>query len=624
MDRHIKAVPIKTLSRYLGIDKVYFNIMKRLRLLILVTSASLIASVALCVSTAHAADYPVTTTADSGAGSLRQAILDANANPGADSISFAIIGGGVQTITPASALPDITDQLTIDGTTQSGASCGTLVPASLPVNNNTPHNLLIEINASGASGINALHFTTGSTNSVVRGLVMNGTTNNAAALSIDSTVGGVLVECNYIGTNASGSTIVANSGADIYAFVNNSGNVFQNNLVSGSNSEGIVISTGTFQNNLVGTDATGKVALANNTYGVSTADGTNVTIYHNVIAGNNNNGIFMGAATQITITGNYIGLNIEGNPLANNGNGITAYGTSNFSIGGTLASERNIISANNNNGIHLYRDCSANGNTTNSTVFNNFIGTKANGAVQAGYGNGAAGIQVNEFYGGCVSVYKHQIGGDNTGEPNIIAGNTNQGILIHQSGAQDVFSVSAVNNSIYANGQFGIDIASDSNQDNGIADTDLGPNLLNNYLMSLPTDGHANYYLNRPTITSTSFSGNQLTVNYNYTANMADNVSLNQADVVGYRLDFYLNDNSQDGAYVGYNQGKTHLGSFVVNGSETNATHTFTSSVLLSADQSVNATATVLWKNIPQSVCSNPNAYYGNGVPYDPCTPPQP
>src|SRR3954470_1837899 len=63
--------------------------------------------------------YPVTTTADTGPGSLRQAILDANANPGPDDITFAI-GSGPVSIAPASALPDITDPLKIDGSTQPG------------------------------------------------------------------------------------------------------------------------------------------------------------------------------------------------------------------------------------------------------------------------------------------------------------------------------------------------------------------------------------------------------------------------------------------------------------------------------------------------------------------------
>src|SRR5262249_30506086 len=60
--------------------------------------------------------YVVTTTSDSGAGSLRQAILDANANAGADTINFGIGAGGQQTIAPLSALPTITDPVTIDGT----------------------------------------------------------------------------------------------------------------------------------------------------------------------------------------------------------------------------------------------------------------------------------------------------------------------------------------------------------------------------------------------------------------------------------------------------------------------------------------------------------------------------
>ena len=46
------------------------------------------------------ATYPVSTTADAGPGSLREAIIDANANPGADDIHFNIGGGGLQTITP--------------------------------------------------------------------------------------------------------------------------------------------------------------------------------------------------------------------------------------------------------------------------------------------------------------------------------------------------------------------------------------------------------------------------------------------------------------------------------------------------------------------------------------------
>src|SRR5438067_10009320 len=64
--------------------------------------------------------FTVTTTADAGPGSLRQAILDANANPGLDTIAFAIGDGGVQTIRPSSALPTVTDPVLLDGTTPTG------------------------------------------------------------------------------------------------------------------------------------------------------------------------------------------------------------------------------------------------------------------------------------------------------------------------------------------------------------------------------------------------------------------------------------------------------------------------------------------------------------------------
>jgi hypothetical protein len=73
-------------------------------------------ALALCangITPAHAAAFVVTNMNDSGAGSLRQAILDANATPGADTITFSVSG----TIMLGSTLPTITDAagLTIDG-----------------------------------------------------------------------------------------------------------------------------------------------------------------------------------------------------------------------------------------------------------------------------------------------------------------------------------------------------------------------------------------------------------------------------------------------------------------------------------------------------------------------------
>src|SRR5690349_10145212 len=67
--------------------------------------------------------FSVTTTADSGAGSLREAILEANLHAGTDRIEFHI-GSGLRTITPTSLLPVVTDPVVIDATTQGGYTAG--------------------------------------------------------------------------------------------------------------------------------------------------------------------------------------------------------------------------------------------------------------------------------------------------------------------------------------------------------------------------------------------------------------------------------------------------------------------------------------------------------------------
>lgn len=68
----------------------------------------------------------VTTNADSGAGSLRQAITDANNNAGADTITFNIPGAGVNTITPVTPLPIIIGQVVIDGSHPAGIRRSTI------------------------------------------------------------------------------------------------------------------------------------------------------------------------------------------------------------------------------------------------------------------------------------------------------------------------------------------------------------------------------------------------------------------------------------------------------------------------------------------------------------------
>lgn len=69
----------------------------------------------LCAGFAQASTFSVNNTSDSGAGSLREAIVAANANSGPDTIQFNIPGPGVKMIQLASALPPITDPVNING-----------------------------------------------------------------------------------------------------------------------------------------------------------------------------------------------------------------------------------------------------------------------------------------------------------------------------------------------------------------------------------------------------------------------------------------------------------------------------------------------------------------------------
>src|SRR5262245_26488036 len=127
----------------------------------------LVACSVLLGSALNAATFAVTNTADGGAGSLRQAILDANANQGADEIRFNIPGAGVQTINPLTPLHIITDIMHINGYTQSSAAPATATSAAT---------ILIELSGAsvpGGPGVNGLALDSGSSGSRIRGLAIN-------------------------------------------------------------------------------------------------------------------------------------------------------------------------------------------------------------------------------------------------------------------------------------------------------------------------------------------------------------------------------------------------------------------------------------------------------------------
>ncbi len=84
--------------------------------------AGLVALLALALApSAFAATFTVSSNQDSGAGTLRQAILDANGSPGVDTIDFNLTFSN-SVITPTTSLPPITGQVMIDGSTPGSAS----------------------------------------------------------------------------------------------------------------------------------------------------------------------------------------------------------------------------------------------------------------------------------------------------------------------------------------------------------------------------------------------------------------------------------------------------------------------------------------------------------------------
>ncbi|HNB53427.1 MAG TPA: CSLREA domain-containing protein, partial [Anaerolineales bacterium] len=295
-------------------------------------------------------------TATLGECTLRAALQEANASAGTNTIYFNIPGLGVHTIAPGSALPTVNEAVTIDGTTQPGASCAAWPPT-----------LLVELNGAGvglSNGINLSPFS--GDGSTIRGLVINRFGGNGIDGAFSSNVH---VECNFIGTNAAGTTAAGfGNSIGIMFQQGSSGNVIggpadsQRNLIAGNTGNyqvvfsnfGIAPTNNTVQNNYIGTDVTGMSALGGGSFaGVSFGGSTNNQILDNLISGNTGYGIYVfgnntGPSNNNVIQGNWIGVDSTGTgPLGNGApgvpNGISMVSSQNDVIGGTGPGEANIV-----------------------------------------------------------------------------------------------------------------------------------------------------------------------------------------------------------------------------------------------------------------------------------------
>ena len=370
--------------------------------------------------------YMVTSTADTGPGTLRQAIMDANSNPGADIIQFQIPGSGVHTIQPATALPQITDPVTIDGTLQTGY---------------TPTTPMIEINGANA-GASADGLDISAGNTTVKGIVIDGFGGDGISLF---TKGGDTITADFLGIDPTGATAKANGVSGILVLSAN--NVIggttaaTRNILSGNGFSGIQINgsgaTGnTVEGNFIGTDLTGTKAVANASDGVlvnggatkNTIGGTSSGVF-NVISGNTFFGVQVADAgtNNNLVEGNYVGTDVTGTKaVANASEGIVvSNGAQNNTIGGTTAAARNLVSGNTFSGIQVAGTTTGT-NTTTNVVEGNYVGTDVTGT--KALANGSDGILVDS------GAQNNTIGGTSTGTLNLVSGNTFSGIEVSDAG----------------------------------------------------------------------------------------------------------------------------------------------------------------------------------------------
>jgi hypothetical protein len=548
---------------------------------------SLAILISLSIS-ASAAVYTVTSDADSGPGTLRQAILDANASTGvADTINFAVAPlGGLKTINLLSALPAITDSLEILGDTQSGSVQNTMAVGSNAV-------LTIELNGASAGAAIGLRCSTVNY-CTFRGLIINRF--QEGGIRIDAAARGGIFGC-FIGTNAAGTAASGNINygvliLDSTALGSNVGGISpaERNVISGNSGTGITLSAGADSiliiGNYIGTDKNGTADLGNTSHGVLIANSSTNAIDGNVISGNNGSGVaiqqdFGFTASGNAVTGNFIGVDANGNTaLGNNGSGVLVQASDNTVGGSASTGSRNVISGNGANGMSL----STNFATLNS-VLGNYIGVGANGTTSIpNFDNGiqisnsAAGNTIGDPSGATLGAAPAC-----TGACNIIANNGNALSTGARAGIYLDSTAGAGNalraNSIFNNTGIGIDLQATGATANDLNDPDTG----------------ANNQQNKPVINTANTSG-------------FISGTLNSTAGTTFAIDFFRN-SLPDTALT--SQGRTYIGTVTCTSVSTaactisgnNYAFLFTTTVPLGVGQFVTATATATGTALaPQAV----------------------
>jgi parallel beta-helix repeat protein len=517
----------------------------------LTPSALLVACLAglpllLLAAPSDARVFTVTTAGDSGPGSLREAITEANARPGPDSIHFDIPGGGPHTIDLVTTLPFIIDPVTIDGFTQGGEG-SFLVEIDGTALGSDPSSLLV---------VQGHHFGGHGDGSRLRGMTLQntvGTNSWGIAVGADGVVvednrfrdnyGGVVIfgeseapdaiepkadapknnvvrHCDVDTSSEFGivtalarnssihdNTVTTTGNTGIVLFLSDHSEVAYNE-VSDSNT-GITVDGGHFndvhRNLIVDSPANGIVVWNNSSRN---------QILHNEILDPGENGIFLiSGATLNTVEANYVEATLNGIQLA-------------FTGPQNLVGSNEI--RNTLNGVQLAF-------TQENTVASNDISNPASQGAAGVFLGGASSntiegntisdtiLGVDSLFSGALIVRGNDLNSNDVGIQNLVGGNANliEGNRIYDNGTGILIaSLSAIlENSIFDNLGLGID-----RNDDGVDP----PGEL-------------------PSIDSAETNGNAISVRGMFTGETGKQ----------YRLDFYASDASDPS---GFGEGQHWLG----------------------------------------------------------------
>ncbi len=492
--------------------------------------------------------YSVITTADSGAGSLRDAITQINndttgqylGSHGVDEIDFAVSGGagydpstGIATITPTTALPAIQNTVFIDGYTQGQNTALAARRNTLTVGDNAV--LKVVLDCTNSDGI-----TISAANSTVEGLELE---NFSTGIHLAAGATGDTVAGNFINGNNS-----ANTGLSVETSSNTVGGTdpAARNVISGAFTANVRIGFGAspaehniIEGNYIGTTIDGSAfAGGNDSQGVWLVNANCNTIGGSTCTARNVIGspfpVLNEEGSGNVVEGNYIGTNAAGSIGLDDGGDVFDSGN------GTLILD-NLVT-----GISLQGE--------GSEAQGNLVGTDLTGSVPllttggVASGNGVA-------LGGSDNL----LGGTAACAGNIIAFNAGAGVRV--SGTGDRIE----GNSIYGNAGLGIDLLNSGRVVSEDITTNAGNDVANHV--------GANNLMNFPTLTSAYTLNGATTIGGSLATGTANgHVFLPNATIT---LDFYANTSPDP---TGFGQGQYWLGSFPVC-TDSNGNVTFTATV---------------------------------------------